>query len=397
MDFRPIVAPSIRELFIQQVEGAILSGQLKPGDRLPTERELADTMHISKTVVHEGLRELHRLGFLDIASRRGVTVADYAQTGSLETLMAIMDYHGGLPDEKTARSIVDTADCAIGRDAARLVLDGLEGFRDDYEEHILHHRCLAGLQLPVPCVALCPAGVDVPGYMALIGEGRCADAVRLIRKDNPFPVACAYICEHPCEARCRRNMIDDAINIRGLKRYAVDNAGDVPQPPCAPPTGKKVAIICGGPSGLSCAYYLALMGHKVTIFEECSKLGGMLRYGIPSYRFPREKLEKLKFLQSSPKRDALFWLIFTVPGTPKDLLCYFAGLTDLSWGKWLLLCTVGRLPSVLTSTIGGSALGVKDYQFAILVFAVTLAVSGVGLLIYRAVCRRHERKQQEHE
>ena len=110
-----------------------------------------------------------------------------------------------------------------------------------------------------------------------------------------------------------------------------------------------------------------------------------------------EKLEKLKFLQSSPKRDALFWLIFTVPGTPKDLLCYFAGLTDLSWGKWLLLCTVGRLPSVLTSTIGGSALGVKDYQFAILVFAVTLAVSGVGLLIYRAICRRHERKQQEHE
>ena len=193
--------------------------------------------------------------------------------------------------EKTARSVVNTADCAIGRDAARLVLDGLEGFRDDYEEHILHHRCLAGLQLPVPCVALCPAGVDVPGYMALVGEGRCADAVRLIRKDNPFPTACAYICEHPCEARCRRNMIDDAINIRGLKRYAVDHAGDVPQPLCAPPTGKKVAVIGGGPSGLSCAYYLALMGHKVTVFEEREKLGGMLRYGIPSYRFPRHLLD----------------------------------------------------------------------------------------------------------
>ena len=193
--------------------------------------------------------------------------------------------------EKTARTIVNTADCAIGRDAARLVLDGLDGFRDDYEEHIIHHRCLAGLQLPVPCVALCPAGVDVPGYMALVGEGRCADAVRLIRKDNPFPTACAYICEHPCEARCRRNMIDDAINIRGLKRYAVDHAGDVPQPICAPPTGKKVAIIGGGPSGLSCAYYLALMGHKVTVFEERAKLGGMLRYGIPSYRFPRHLLD----------------------------------------------------------------------------------------------------------
>ena len=193
--------------------------------------------------------------------------------------------------EKTARTIVNTADCAIGRDAARLVVDGLEGFRDDYEEHIKHHRCLAGLEMPVPCVALCPAGVDVPGYMALVGEGRLADAVRLIRKDNPMPVACAYICEHPCEARCRRSMIDDPINIRGLKRYAVDNAGEVPQPACADATGKKVAIIGGGPSGLSCAYYLALMGHQVTIFEEKSKLGGMLRYGIPAYRFPREKLD----------------------------------------------------------------------------------------------------------
>lgn len=193
--------------------------------------------------------------------------------------------------EKTARSIVNTADCAIGRDAARLVVDGLEGFRDDYEEHVKHNRCLAGLQNPVPCVALCPAGVDIPGYMALVGEGRCADAVRLIRKDNPFPTACAYICEHPCEARCRRNMVDDAINIRGLKRYAVDHAGVVPQPECAPATGKKVAIIGGGPSGLSCAYYLALMGHGVTVYEEREQLGGMLRYGIPSYRFPREKLD----------------------------------------------------------------------------------------------------------
>ena len=203
-------------------------------------------------------------------------------TATMNTLVTI---------EKTARSIVNTADCAIGRDAARLVLDGLEGFRDDYEEHILHQRCLAGLKYPVPCVALCPAGVDIPGYMALVGEDRCADAVRLIRKDNPFPTACAYICEHPCEARCRRNMIDDAINIRGLKRYAVDHAGDVPQPECAPATGKTVAIVGGGPSGLSCAYYLALMGHKVTVFEEAKQLGGMLRYGIPSYRFPRHLLD----------------------------------------------------------------------------------------------------------
>ncbi len=204
-------------------------------------------------------------------------------TATMETLAII---------EKTARSIVNTADCAIGRDAARLVVDGLEGFRDDYVEHICHHRCLAGLEIPVPCVNLCPAGVDIPGYMALVGAGRCDDAIRLIRKDNPFPTACAYICEHPCEARCRRRMIDDAINIRGLKRYAVDHSGVVPNPPCAPPTGKKVAVIGGGPSGLSCAYYLALMGHSVTIYEERKQLGGMLRYGIPSYRFPRELLDR---------------------------------------------------------------------------------------------------------
>lgn len=194
--------------------------------------------------------------------------------------------------ERTARTVINTADCAIGRDAARLVQDGLSGFREDFIEHIKNHRCLAGLELPVPCVAMCPAHVDIPGYMALVRVGRSADAVRLIRKDNPMPTSCAFICEHPCEARCRRNMIDSAINIRGLKRFAVEHSGYVPQPLCAEATGKKVAVIGGGPSGLSCAYYLALMGHSVTIYESKKKLGGMLRYGIPNYRLPRELLDE---------------------------------------------------------------------------------------------------------
>lgn len=193
--------------------------------------------------------------------------------------------------ETTAQVIEETADCAIGMDAARLVLLGLKGFRDDYEEHIQHHRCLGTLKTPVPCVALCPAGVDIPGYISLVNAGRYADAVRLIRKDNPFPVACAYICEHPCEARCRRNMVDNPLNIRGLKRYAVDHAGEVPQPKKAPSTGKSVAVVGGGPGGLSAAYYLALMGHQITVYEQQSRLGGMMRYGIPSYRLPREKLD----------------------------------------------------------------------------------------------------------
>ena len=194
--------------------------------------------------------------------------------------------------EKTARAIEITADCAIGREAARMVSAGLKGFKDDFKEHIHHNRCLCNIKQPVPCVAMCPAGVDIPGYIALIKEGRNADAVRLIRKDNPFPTACALVCEHPCEARCRRNMVDDAINIRGLKRAAVDHAGEVPAPECAPSTGKRIAVIGGGPSGLSAAYYLQLMGHQVTVYEKRSKLGGMLLYGIPSYRLPRERLQE---------------------------------------------------------------------------------------------------------
>lgn len=194
--------------------------------------------------------------------------------------------------ERLAKVISNSADCAIGYEAANMVLRGLEGFRDDYVAHIKNGKCTNHITQAIPCVALCPAGVDIPGYIALVNEGRYADAVRLIRKDNPFPTACALICEHPCEARCRRSMFDTAVNIRGLKRFAVDNAGVVPAPPCAVATGKRVAIVGGGPSGLSAAYFLSLMGHKCVVYEMKSKLGGMLRYGIPNYRFPRERLQE---------------------------------------------------------------------------------------------------------
>lgn len=193
--------------------------------------------------------------------------------------------------EQTALSIMESADCAIGYEAANMVYKGLIGYRDDYIEHIEHGRCTCTYSQPVPCVSLCPAHVDIPGYVALVGEGRYADAVRLIRKDNPFPTTCGFICEHPCEARCRRNMMDDAVNIRGLKRVAADFAGEVDPPACAPSTGKRVAVLGGGPGGLSAAYYLQLMGHQTTVYEMLPKLGGMLRYGIPNYRLPKDRLE----------------------------------------------------------------------------------------------------------
>ena len=163
-----------------------------------------------------------------------------------------------------------------------------------------------------------------------------------------------------------------------------------------------VAIIPGEPLELCGGYafgafwgtVLCLLGAvlgSVAVFALVRRLGQPL----VEVFFPKEKLESLRFLRSSPKRDALMWLIFTVPGTPKDLLCYFAGLTDLSWGKWLLIATVGRIPSIVTSTIGGDALGVKNYQFALIAFAVTLAISGVGWLIYRTVCRRHAEAEKQ--
>jgi NADPH-dependent glutamate synthase beta subunit-like oxidoreductase len=196
--------------------------------------------------------------------------------------------------EKTATAIKDSSDCAIGSEAANMVLKGLKGFRADYEHHIKAGSCapeVKKLKESVPCVGLCPARVDIPGYVALVQAGRYADAIRVIRKDNPFPAVCALICEHPCEKQCRRTLIDSPIHIRAIKGFAVDNAGKVPAPAKMDNTGKKVAVIGGGPSGLTAAYYLAIMGHKVTVFEKRHNLGGMLLYGIPSYRLPRQKLQ----------------------------------------------------------------------------------------------------------
>ena len=193
-----------------------------------------------------------------------------------------------------AEFIRDSADCAIGYQSAQDLLDGMETFKIEYESHVRDHICPSNVGQKVPCVNLCPAHVNIPAYIALIREEKYADAVRMIRKDNPLPTACAMICEHPCEERCRRNLIDDSLNIRGLKKYAVDHAAadKVPVPAKNPSTGKSIAVIGGGPAGLTAAYFLALMGHRVVIYERHDNLGGMLRYGIPNYRFPKDRLEE---------------------------------------------------------------------------------------------------------
>ena len=113
--------------------------------------------------------------------------------------------------------------------------------------------------------------------------------------------------------------------------------------------------------------------------------------------FSRDKLNSLRFLRSTPKRDFLFLLFFMLPGTPKDLLSYFAGLTDIRFPVWLLICSFGRIPSIITSIVGGDALGEGNYTYAILVFAVTLAVSGVGLFVYNQICLKHAGKTKKED
>lgn len=144
-----------------------------------------------------------------------------------------------------------------------------------------------------PCEATCPAHIDIQGYIAHIANGNPEAAVRLIKKSNPLPVVCGRICPHPCESQCRRGLVDEPVSINPLKRFAAEyelqNGAFLPE--TAPDTGKRVAIVGGGPAGLSAAYYLRQMGHAVVLFEALPELGGMVRYGIPRFRLPWDLLD----------------------------------------------------------------------------------------------------------
>ena len=145
-----------------------------------------------------------------------------------------------------------------------------------------------------PCVLACPGQTDCQGYVGLIANGEYEKALELIKDKIPLPAALGRVCPHPCEEACRRGLIDEPISIQQLKRFAadVDLEGEVFVPECEEDTGKSVAIIGGGPMGLSAAYFLRQMGHDVTIFESMPNAGGMLRYGIPEYRLPKAVLDE---------------------------------------------------------------------------------------------------------
>ena len=200
--------------------------------------------------------------------------------------------------EQLGESIRDTAICGLGQTAPNPVLSAIKNFRDEFEEHIRYKRCRAGVCSDLfisPCQNTCPAGINVPGYTALISQGRFVDANNLIRQENPFPSVCGRICTRPCESKCRRGTTDEAIAICDLKRfvsdYAYKNEPEFAQDIVYPKNGKQVSIIGAGAAGLTCGYYLARLGYTVDVYESEDVAGGVLAYGIPEYRLPMNVLQ----------------------------------------------------------------------------------------------------------
>jgi NADH-quinone oxidoreductase subunit F len=194
--------------------------------------------------------------------------------------------------------IKESSLCGLGQTAPNPVLSTIRHFREEYVQHIRDHHCVAGVcpsLVLAPCLSACPAGVYVPGFVALVGEGRYAEALRLHRERNPFAAICSRVCFHTCEDHCRRSSLDTPVAIRGVKRFMVDQEVVIQRPEVREnPTNakKKIAIVGAGPAGLTCAYFLARLGYKPVVLEREPRPGGMLVQAIPAYRLPRETLAR---------------------------------------------------------------------------------------------------------
>jgi NADH-quinone oxidoreductase subunit F len=211
--------------------------------------------------------------------------------------------HMGLLDE-LGRMIRESSLCALGQSAPNPVLTTIRHFREEYEDHIVARRCRAGVcqELALsPCENSCPLRMNIPRFLELYQEGRLEDAFESVVLDNPLPASTGRVCQHPCDNRCRRQSFDEVVNMREVHRFLADAIyqTDLFQPMLErikgrklKPTGRKVAVAGSGPTGLTAAFYLAMLGHDVTIFEERSEAGGMLRFAIPEYRLPKSVLRR---------------------------------------------------------------------------------------------------------
>ena len=219
----------------------------------------------------------------------------------LEILTRICEGKGTMEDLDTIRELADgmnTASlCALGQLTPGPVRATLRYFLDEYEAHIRDKYCPAGVckaLVRARCINSCPAGVDVPSYVAAIAAGKYAEGLAIHRERNPFPLACGRVCPAFCEERCRRGDIDEAVAIRQLKRFMADHEAEVPWTPTVPAQKwpERVAVVGGGPAGLTAALRLAERGYEVTVFEAAPEPGGWMTYGIPEYRLPKATLRK---------------------------------------------------------------------------------------------------------
>ena len=241
--------------------------------------------------------------FLDFTKDESCGKCTPCREGTLRLMEMLTDISRGEGQEgdldrlaRVSELIKKTSLCGLGTTAPNPVLSTLRYFKDEYLAHIVDKQCHSQVcprLSPSPCQSGCPAGIDVPSYVALISQGRYAEALELIREDNPLPSVCGYVCPAPCETMCRRGDADQAIAIKTLKRFVADftrqqgssgPAAQIHRP-------EKVAVIGSGPAGMAAAYYLAREGYPVTVFEAMPMLGGMLRLGIPSFRLPREVID----------------------------------------------------------------------------------------------------------
>ncbi len=216
-------------------------------------------------------------------------------SGTAEQLQAL---------EELSRMIRECSLCGLGQTAPNPVLTTIRHFREEYEDHIVAHHCAAGIcqELALsPCENSCPLRMNIPRFLELYREGRLDDAFESVILDNPLPASTGRVCQHPCDNRCRRQSFDQVVNMREVHRHIADTVFDSDHFPALverllarrlPSTGRRIAIAGSGPTGLTAAWYLALLGHDVTIFEERAEAGGMLRFAIPEYRLPKAVLRR---------------------------------------------------------------------------------------------------------
>ena len=206
--------------------------------------------------------------------------------------------------DEMGRMIRDTSLCGLGQTAPNPLLTTMRHFRHEFEDHIRAKRCRAGVcdDLALsPCENSCPLHMNIPRFLQLYKEGRIEEAFEAVVMDNPLPGSTGRVCQHPCDNRCRRRTLDSAVNMREVHRtiadtiYQSDRFDALAARIVArklPPTDRKVAVVGAGPTGLAAAFYLALLGHEVTVYESNPEPGGMLRYALPEYRLPRAVIRR---------------------------------------------------------------------------------------------------------